>query len=266
VDKEESRVAAGDFEKLLELVKKLRGPEGCPWDRSRTKEEIGRYLIGEAYEVIDAIAAGSRDGLKEELGDLLFHILFLARMAEEDGKFDIADVMTAITEKMVRRHPHVFGSATVRNIRDVKDNWDEIKKEEYRRKGITPGLLDRIPGSLPALMKAKEMTAKASQVGFDWEKTEDVLSKLEEELAELKAAITEGREDQIREETGDLLFSIVNLSRFTGVDAEESLQATNGKFAKRFAYIEAKLLGQGKTPESATLEEMDRLWNESKGR
>ena len=245
---------------------KLRGPDGCPWDRSRTKAEIGRYLIGEAYEVIDAIEAGSRDSLQEELGDLLFHILFLARMAEEDGTFDITDVINTITEKMVHRHPHVFGSATVRNVRDVKDNWDEIKKQEYRRKGITPGLLDRIPRSLPALMKAKEMTAKASQVGFDWERTEDVLSKVEEELAELKTAIKEGRKDHIKEETGDLLFSIVNLSRFTGVDAEESLQATTGKFARRFAYIEEMLLGQGKTPASATLEEMDRLWDESKGR
>jgi len=266
VDREKSRDTVGALENLLGLVTKLRSPDGCPWDRSRTKEEIGRYLIGEAYEVIDAIATGSREGLKEELGDLLFHIIFLARMAEEDGTFDITDVMTAITEKMIRRHPHVFGNVTVRNVGDVKDNWDEIKKEEYRRKGITPGLLDRIPGSLPALMKAKEMTAKASQVGFDWQRTEDVLSKVEEELAELKAAILEGQKSSIQEETGDLLFSIVNLSRFTGVDAEESLQAAARKFATRFAFIEATLLGRGKTPASATLEEMDRLWNESKGR
>jgi MazG family protein len=264
IGKHKSGDAAEAFLKLLELVVRLRGPDGCPWDRSQTKTEIGRYLIEEAYEVIDAIKDGSVDGLREELGDLLFHILFLACMSEENGDFNISDVMQMVTVKMIRRHPHVFGDACAHNVRDVKDNWEEIKKEEYRHKGLSPGLLDRIPRSLPSLMKAREMTAKAAKVGFDWEKTEDVLLKVQEELAELIIAIREGRKEYIQEETGDLLLSIVNLSRFTGIDAEEALQDAAKKFAERFAYIEEKLLRQGKTPASSTLEEMDQLWDESK--
>ena len=262
--KHKSGDTAEAFLKLLDLVVRLRGPDGCPWDRSQTEMDIGRYLIEEAYEVIDAIKDGSGDALREELGDLLFHILFLACISEEHGDFDISSVMHMITEKMIRRHPHVFGSTTVRNAHDVKDNWEDIKKEEYRHKGLSPGLLDRIPRSLPSLMKAQEMTAKVAKVGFDWKKTEDVLLKVQEELAELMIAIREGKKEYVKEETGDLLLSIANLSRFTGVDAEEALQDATKKFAERFAYIEKRLLMQGKTPASSTLEEMDQLWEECK--
>jgi len=264
MSEEKSAVAASAFLKLRDLVARLRSPDGCPWDRSRTKAEIGRYLIEEAYEVIDAIETGSAEELREELGDLFFHILFLACISEENGEFDISGVMQMITEKMIRRHPHVFGDVTVHNVGEVKNNWEDIKKEEYRSKGVSPGILDRIPRSLPSLIKAREMTAKAAKVGFDWQRTEDVLVKVDEELAELKTAIREGEEDHIKEETGDLLLSVVNLGRFTGIDAEEALQATTKKFAERFAYIEEELRRQGKTPATATLEEMDRLWNESK--
>jgi tetrapyrrole methylase family protein / MazG family protein len=256
--------AEHQLQRIIGIIKRLRAPDGCPWDRVQTNSDIAKYLLEEAHEVIDAIHAGSPDALREELGDLLFHILFLACMAEEERKFSVADVMAEIAEKMTRRHPHVFGKMAVSNVREVKDNWEEIKKAEYRKKGIEPGLLDGIPRSLPALMKAQVMGKKAARIGFDWAKTEDVILKVEEEWSELNSALKLSDKDYIREEIGDMLFSIVNLCRFTGVDAEDALQSTNRKFAKRFAYIEKKLQEQGSNTVEATLEEMDKLWDESK--
>jgi tetrapyrrole methylase family protein / MazG family protein len=259
--------AAEGLLKILEIMEQLRNPvTGCPWDLRQTKKEIGRCLIDEAYEVLDAIDQGSPEALREELGDLFFQIAFLARLAEESGEFDMAGIVTQIAEKMIRRHPHVFGDVKVKDAGEVKKNWDEIKKtlEKKDVEGLSAFL--RIPRSLPALLRAQKITETASKKGFDWKTIDGVLEKIEEELSEFKAALASGEKMCMADEIGDLLFSMVNLSRFAGIDAEEALQSTNRKFMDRFAYIEKKLKERGKTPESSSLFEMDELWNESKRR
>ena len=250
---------------LLEIIRKLRSPEGCLWDRQQKKQDIGRYLIDEAYEVIDAIDSAVVPALREELGDLLFQILFLVVMAEESREFTLADVMNDVAEKMVRRHPHVFGDRKVRDVDEIKANWKDIK-ENLENKHPAAGLLDGIPRSLPSLLRAQKMTERASRVGFDWSVTEDVLVKVEEELCELKAALKDNQSEKVREEMGDLLFSLVNLSRFVDVNADDALRRANQKFADRFSYMESKLAIQGKTPGQVSREEMDRLWDECKAR
>lgn len=254
------------FRELLDLVARLRSPEGCPWDRSRKKEDIGRYLIEEAYEVLEALDGASPDEIREELGDLLFQILFLARIAEEAGEFDIVAVLGEIIEKMIRRHPHVFGDAQVANVEAVRANWEQIKKEvEHKGKGearLTKGL----PRTLSTLARTQRITARASTVGFDWGNATEVLKKVDEELSEFRVALEAGDQAAMKEEAGDLLFTLVNLCRFTGADAETALRASLGKFTKRFAYIEQKLAERGKTPAKATLAEMDGLWNEAKNK
>ena len=250
---------------LLEIIRKLRSPEGCLWDRQQEKQDIGRYLIDEAYEVIDAIDSAVVPALREELGDLLFQILFLVVMAEESREFTLADVMNDVAEKMVRRHPHVFGDRKVRDVDEIKANWKDIK-ENLENKHHPAGLLDGIPRSLPSLLRAQKMTERASRVGFDWSVTEDVLVKVEEELCELKAALKDNQSEKVREEMGDLLFSLVNLSRFADVNADDALRRANQKFADRFSYMESKLAIQGKTPGQVSREEMDRLWDECKTR
>ena len=249
--------------KLLEVVRKLRSPDGCLWDRSRKEEDISAYLLDEVYEVIDAARGGSPEALKEELGDVLFQIIFLAVMAEEKGEFGIADVITGITKKMIRRHPHVFGDRKVKDVAEIKANWEDIKinvenKEEPRR------FFDNVPRSLPSLLRAQKVTAKASRVGFDWNSAAEVLGKVEEEISELKAAMVKDRQEEVTGEMGDVLFTLVNLCRFLKVDAEESLRVSLEKFTSRFSYIEDKLKEVGKTVEGATFTEMDELWNESK--
>ena len=203
--------------------------------------------------------------LREELGDLLFQILFLVVMAEESREFTLADVMNDVAEKMVRRHPHVFGDRKVRDVDEIKANWKDIK-ENLENKHPAAGLLDGIPRSLPSLLRAQKMTERASRVGFDWSVTEDVLVKVEEELCELKAALKDNQSEKVREEMGDLLFSLVNLSRFADVNADDALRRANQKFADRFSYMESKLAIQGKTPGQVSREEMDRLWDECKTR
>jgi tetrapyrrole methylase family protein/MazG family protein len=250
---------------LLEIIRKLRSPEGCLWDRQQKKQDIGRYLIDEAYEVIDAIDSAVVPALREELGDLLFQILFLVVMAEESREFTLADVMNDVAEKMVRRHPHVFGDRKVRDVDEIKANWKDIK-ENLENKHHPAGLLDGIPRSLPSLLRAQKITERASRVGFDWSVTEDVLVKVEEELHELKAALKGNPSGNIREEIGDLLFSLVNLSRFADVNADDALRRANQKFSDRFSYMESKLAIQGKTPGQVSREEMDRLWDECKAR
>jgi tetrapyrrole methylase family protein/MazG family protein len=256
--------AEENFRELLDLVARLRSPGGCPWDRAQKKEDIGRYLIDEAYEVLDALDGDSPGELREELGDLLFQILFLARIAEEEGKFDTKAVLVGITEKMIRRHPHVFGDARFTNVETVRSNWERIKKElEHKGEG-EPRLGDGIPRSLSALARAQRITARASAVGFDLENTAAVLKKVEEELSEFRVALEAGNQAAMKAEAGDLLFTLVNLCRFAGADAEAALRASLGKFTKRFAYIEQALAKRGKTPAESTLAEMDKLWNESK--
>jgi len=252
------------FTNLRGILRRLRSPEGCLWDRQQKKEDIGRYLLDESYEVLDAINAGSPAELREELGDLLFQILLLAQIAEEAGEFDIAEVLDEIGAKMIRRHPHVFGNREVSSVADIKANWEEIKRNEEKKYDHHESLLDKIPRSMPALMRAQKITALAAKVGFDWPNAQEVLAKIEEELSELKAAIKTGEQQHIAEETGDLFFSLVNLCRFFPMDAEQTLAKTILKFSSRFFYIEEKLKERGETPAEATLEEMDRLWNEAK--
>ena len=251
------------FRELLSLIARLRGPDGCPWDRKQKKADIGRYLIEEAYEVLEALE-GPPDHLREELGDLLFQILFLVRMAEEVGEFNIADLLGEITAKMVRRHPHVFGDATVASVEEVHTNWERIKAE-VERKGKNGSLLcDGIPRSLSTLAKAQRITARASEAGFDWKDAAGVLDKVEEELAEFRAALETKDPERMKEEAGDLLFTLVNLCRFARVDAEAALRSSLRKFTDRFSDIERKLAARGMTPRDSSQAEMDRIWEEAK--
>ena len=251
---------------LLDLVARLRAPGGCPWDRSQKKGDLGRYLIEEAYEVLEALDGESPDELREELGDLLFQILFLARIAEEEGVFDMTAVIGGITEKMVRRHPHVFGDARAASVETVRTNWDQIKKELEHKGDGAPRIFDGIPRSLSTLARAQRITERASAVGFDLEDTAAVLKKVEEELAEFRAALESGNSGAMKQEAGDLLLTLVNLCRFAGADAESALRASLGKFTKRFAQIEATLAERGKTPSESTLAEMYGLWDAIKKR
>lgn len=248
---------------LIEMIRTLRSPQGCPWDRRQSGPEMAKYVLEEACEVVDAVESGSVAGLREELGDLLFLVIFLAVMAEERGEFTLADVMSAVGEKMLRRHPHVFGDGAVSSVAEVKANWETIKRD-IEMKGASGGLLDGIPRSLPALARAQKMTQAASKVGFDWDSTDAVLLKVEEEWGELRAALSGARQTEIREEFGDLLFTMVNLGRFLQLDAEESLRNANRKFALRFACIEREIKAAGKTLEQISLVEMDLLWEACK--
>lgn len=248
---------------LIDLIAKLRSPDGCPWDRSRKRRDIGHYLIEEAYEVLEALETASPQELKEELGDLLFQILFLARMAEESGDFDLGEVIEAITAKMIRRHPHVFGDARVGGVEEVRRNWERIKEEEKPRAG-GPASLSGIPRTLSTLAKAQRITARAAKLGFDWPDAPGVIRKLEEEIAEFRTAFDSRNAERIGEEAGDLLFTAVNLCRFAGVDAETALRGALRKFIERFAHIERELAARGKTPAQSSLAEMDRLWDDAK--
>lgn len=250
--------------KLLAIIRTLRSPDGCPWDRQQKKDDIGKYLLEEAYEVIEALEEGSPDHQKEELGDLLFQILFIAHLAEEAGEFTIQDLLENISTKMIRRHPHVFGATKVGSIEEVKANWEDIKQNIEKKEAAYPGLLGKIPRSWPALLKAQKITETASQVSFDWENIEGVFAKVEEELRELKSAQKGGNQQKIAEEMGDVLFSLVNLCRFSGVNAELALNASIGKFISRFTHMERALVRQGKTIAEISPAEMDELWNEAK--
>lgn len=250
------------FADLVAIMARLRGEDGCPWDRRQTKEDLKPYLIEETYEILEALDRGDDQGLHEELGDLLFHIIFMARIAEEEGAFDIDDVINGVAEKMRRRHPHVFGGPPVAGAHEVEANWARLKAAEKPRGALLEGL----PLHLPALMRAYRLTQRASQVGFDWKHKDQVWAKLEEELKEFQEALRENKKEALREELGDILFTLVNLARFIGVDPEDALRRVTNKFAARFTYIEQRLQDQGKTPNEATLAEMDALWEESKGK
>lgn len=253
-----------ELQELTHLIKRLRAPDGCPWDRKQTMQDMGKYILDEAYELFDALAANDSRHIREELGDLLFLILFTAEIAAESGEFTPADVMKSIKEKMIRRHPHVFGDVQVHSVQDVKDNWQEIKKQEKNGTAAEHDIFSGIPRSLPALKRAQKITAAASRIGFDWPDTDEVLTKLKEELGELAIARGSGDARKVEEETGDILFTLVNFSRFIDVDAEQALTGTIDKFLKRFHYVANELQKRGRSLESATLSEMDALWNESK--
>ncbi|HCP08196.1 MAG TPA: nucleoside triphosphate pyrophosphohydrolase [Candidatus Moranbacteria bacterium] len=251
---------------LIRLIQKLRAPDGCPWDRQQKKEDVGKYILEEAYEVVDSLAQDNPQELKEELGDLLFQILFLTEISTEEELFSLSDVLDEITKKMIRRHPHVFGDATVNSVREVKDNWQKIKAEERADKSDNSTLFDSVPLSFPALKRAQKITSIASHYGFDWSNSSDILGKMEEELMEFKAALKNDSRDKIEEELGDMLFTLVNLSRFHSIDAETALTKTTKKFLRRFAYVTGQLSARGINLQEATLPQMDELWNESKNK
>ncbi len=260
-----------DIEKLAGLVDRLRSDNGCPWDKEQTRETLKPMLIEEAYEVLDALDAEDPIELKEELGDLLFQIVFHARIAQERQEFDLADVINRSYEKMTRRHPHIFGEADLKTAEDVLKNWEDIKAAE---KGIQSSsrpesersLLDGIPSKLPAIHKAYQMTAKASRVGFDWSHLEDILSKMREEASELMEAQSSQDSRRLAAEVGDLLFVAVNVARFLGIDPETALGRSNRKFDRRFRYVESAIKQQGRELKDASLAEMDALWEEAKKR
>jgi len=252
------------IKELTDLIKKLRSPNGCPWDQKQTKEDIGKYILEEAYEVVDSIDNPNPQNLKEELGDLLFQILFLTEISAESDYFSLDDVMDGIYDKMIRRHPHVFGNIKVNSVQEVRDNWQQIKDQERGNMNNKESIFSSIPRSLPALKRAQKITSIASTCGFDWEHTQGILDKIKEELREFDEAVKKENHDNIEEELGDMLFTIVNLSRFFSVDAETALSGTTEKFLRRFSYITEKLNALGITPAEATLTQMDALWNESK--
>jgi nucleoside triphosphate diphosphatase len=255
---------------LLNVMARLRDPDaGCPWDVEQSFATIAPFTIEEAYEVADAIARDDLDGLKDELGDLLLQVVYHAQMASEQSRFGFADVVDAITRKMIRRHPHVFEDPSRKEEFLATDLWERIKAEEKSERSHRPhGVLDDVPVGLPALTRAVKLQKRAAKVGFDWPSLTPVLAKAEEEIGELKIAIADssgrGSKDRVGEEFGDLLFVMANVARHLGVDPEAALRAANAKFVRRFGSIETALAAEGLTPEDATLEEMDQLWDEAK--
>lgn len=247
---------------LLDIMVTLRSPEGCIWDIEQTHTSLRRYFVEEVYEVLEAIDLEDTEKLCEELGDLLLQVVFHARVAEESGCFSMQDVIDGVSKKMVRRHPHVFGKVSVRDAAEVVVNWEAIKKQE--KADERSGVLDGIPKGLPALLRAYKLQGKAAKVGFDWDSIEPVWDKVREELAELQEAESRNHLLDIEEELGDVLFAVVNLARFLGVEAETALNVTNNKFVRRFQYIENKVAQLGLKWDKLTLEELDGIWNEAK--
>ncbi|MBI1950041.1 MAG: nucleoside triphosphate pyrophosphohydrolase [Acidobacteria bacterium] len=252
-----------EMERLKEIMDRLRGPGGCPWDREQTFESLATFLLEETYEVLEAMTSGTPAAHREELGDLLFQIIFQARLAEERGDFDIRDVMREVGDKIVRRHPHVFGDATLATSEQVLKQWEQIKVEERRGKG-DGSMFTGVPVQLPALLKALRISSKAARVGFDWPDRRGLLKKLEEERCEMLRALRDGGRDAVKEEIGDLLFTVVNVARHAGIDPELALQDANRKFLDRFRYVEEGLSRRGlvASPEHRGL--METLWEEAK--
>jgi tetrapyrrole methylase family protein/MazG family protein len=250
-----------ELKELQALMERLRGPDGCPWDREQTTESLVPFVIEEAYEVVGAIDSRNPDNVKEELGDLLFQIIFLCQLGKERGEFDINDVIEGSCEKMVRRHPHVFKDKKLETAKEVLNQWADIKEDEKRKQG---GYLSELPEAFPALLRARKVTERAAKVGFDWENLDQVLEKVTEELNEFHEALAAKDTKATEDEFGHLLFALVNVSRFLEVNPEEALRKTIGRFINRFHYIEKRLEQEGKSLADTPLEEMERLWNEAK--
>jgi len=251
------------LKRLIEIVAKLRAPGGCPWDREQTHKSILNCLLDEAYEFFEAVDEDDSAKMREELGDILLQVVLHAQIADEATKFNIEDVAKDIGDKLIRRHPHVFGDAAASSADEVVRNWEQIKKSEYgeeRRKYV----VDDIPDALPALFRAEKMQKRAAQVGFDWKDINPVLDKVEEEFGEFREALEKGDKSNAEEEIGDLLFALVNVARHHKISAENALRAAANKFAKRFRFVEDKFKEAGKDISKATLEEMDAYWNQSK--
>lgn len=261
-----------NFDELVNVMARLRAPGGCPWDREQTYASLAQYLLEETYETFDAIQEADQTGethnLKEELGDVLLQVVFHSTIAAELGDFTIDEVVKGVSDKLILRHPHVFGDKTLETADDVLNNWDELKKAERAASGKVEkerdSILDEVGLNFPALLEGLKISKKAAKTGFDWENTEQIFDKLNEETDELKKAISEDDKDSISEEIGDLLFVLVNLARKLDVEPETALKKTNRKFRKRFSYIESRLKAQNKGFEDSGLEEMDALWNEAK--
>ena len=253
------------FDRLMELMRRLRAPGGCPWDAEQTHESLKRYLLEECYEVIEAIDTNDPELLREELGDLLLQPVFHAAIAEEAGRFTMDEVIDTICDKLVRRHPHVFGQERVASAQEQVVNWERIKKQEKAARGeARNSALSGVPPHLPALLKAQKITEKAARVGFDWERVDEVFAKVLEELREFEETLGGGDEERMEAELGDLLFAIVNLGRFLALDPEEALRKTIARFVRRFSHIEETLHSRGIQFREASLEEMERLWQEAK--
>lgn len=248
---------ADEFVRLVTIMDELR--EKCPWDRKQTVQSLRQMTIEETYELADAITDEDWKGIKEELGDLLLHIVFYAKIGAEQERFTLEEVINGISEKLIARHPHIYGDVKVDNDEDVKKNWEKLKLKEGKK-----SVLGGVPRSLPATVKAMRLQEKARQVGFEWENKNQVWEKVEEEMGELKDAVSMGKQEQIEEEFGDLVFSLINYARFLRVDAENSLERTNKKFIHRFTQMEQQAMSSGKDLEKMTLEEMDAIWNSIK--
>ena len=254
--------AGAKFNRLVEIMAKLRAPDGCPWDLEQTFDSIKPYTLEETYEVLDAIDARDWKGLSEELGDFILQAVFFAQMAAEVGHFSIEDSLDAINEKLVRRHPHIFGEGKADTADAVKKRWDEIKAEEKSAQSKPPALLlDGVSRKTPALVEAQQIASKAAGIGFDWENVDQVFDKLNEEVAELRAATTQA---EFEDELGDILFVIVNLARFKKVDPEQALRRTNAKFRRRFGFVQETLAAQGKKLQDSTIAEMEECWQQAK--
>ena len=257
--------AGAAFSRLVEIMKRLRAPDGCPWDREQNLKSLARFVLEEAAEVVDAIERDDPDGLREEVGDLIFEGVFLAQVSQDEGGFDVAAALETVCAKLIRRHPHIFATETSLTPDEVKDQWDLIKAREKAERGQTPtSILDGIPLAEPALTRARSICSRVAKVGFDWPTPEAVLEKLDEETREVHAAIASGDRDAIEDEIGDLLFVIANLARKLDVDAESALRRANIKFIRRFTSVEARLAAAGLTPAGATLEQMEEAWQATK--
>lgn len=260
-----AEASGAQFETLVQIMERLRGDDGCPWDREQTRQTLKPFLIEEAYEVVEAIDEEDPKQIMEELGDLLFQVVFHAQVAAERREFTIGQVLAATTEKMVRRHPHVFGDGTASTAHEVLEQWEELKRKERHVASTAPvSALDGVPRELPALLRAQRLQDKASRVGFDWPEISGVTAKLEEELGELTEAIGSATPEAIEQELGDVLFSLVNLARFLNLNAEEALRKSVARFTTRFRCMEEALRCDGRRFDEVSLEEMERLWQDAK--
>lgn len=245
------------FQRLLSIMDDLR--EKCPWDKKQTTKSLRNLSIEEVYELSDAILKNDPKGVKEELGDLFLHLIFYAKIGEEEGNFDVADVLNAVCDKLIHRHPHIYGDVQADTEEEVLKNWEQLKLKEGKK-----SVLEGVPSSMPAINKAFRLQEKTAKVGFEWEKIEDVWEKVEEEKRELEAAVKSKNPDQIEDEFGDLLFALINYARYLKIDPEAALERTNQKFKKRFEFIEKRAKDLGKEMDKMSLEEMDEIWNEAK--
>ena len=262
---EDSGSAGQKLQRLIEIMARLRAPGGCPWDREQNFDTIKKFTVEETYEVLDAIDRRDWTALREELGDFILQAVFYAQMASEENLFSLGDCLDAINEKLIRRHPHIFGDETARTGDEVLKLWEAVKTEEKRGKADAPkGLLDGIPRAQPALIEAQQISSRAARSGFDWNNADDVIAKLEEEIAEFRAAQKSGSADEMEDELGDLMFTIVNLARFAKVDPEQALRRTNAKFRKRFAHVEQRLAEDGEEVAGTSIDRMEALWQEAK--